>query len=63
MLTGLWKIDKQGVRDVAVELLHGGICRVSENVVIGAIRKLDGVLMSKIRTNGNGKCGLHVVFG
>ena len=59
----IWSIDKPCMRDCGVQVLHGGICRVPEDVGIESVRQLDGVLMSKICTNGNGKCGLHAVFG
>ena len=36
---------------------------MSEDVAVEPIRILDGVRMTKISTNGNGKCGLHAVFG
>ena len=63
MTSVLWVIDKSCLRDGGVRALHGGICRVSEDVAAEAIRSLNGVRKSKISTNGNGKCGLHAVFG
>ena len=63
MASGLWTIDKPCLRDGGVRALHGGICRVSEDVAVEPVHILDGVHMSKISTNGNGKCGLHAVFG
>ena len=63
MASVLWVLDKPCLRDGGVRALHGGICRVSEDVAAEAIRSLNGVRKSKLSTNGNGKCSLHAVFG
>ena len=62
-MTSLWVFDERDCRERSVRFLGSYSCHVAAAEVPPCVRELDGVAVKKCQTNGNGKCGMHAIFG
>ena len=58
-----WELSEKDCADRVVLLQNCYSCSVSADGVPDCVRELHGVVMWLSRTNGNGKCGAHAIFG
>ena len=62
----LWRASKVMVRDneLKINLTSSGICRIpAQEELDMSVQLLREKACTRLPTNGNGKCGLHAVFG
>ena len=59
----IWEVAENSIRDCEVLMGHTGRCVFPDDEDDNVARQLQGREHMKVETNGNGKCGLHAVFG
>ena len=61
----LWNLDTRVLRDKAVFVVEekAYTCMCPDEVVSHELKKLAEKLFFKVFTDGDGKCGVHAVFG